>query len=178
MSEPEEGSNASLCAQVSVRAVVDGVEENSDDTWEDPRGRGRRGRGGREGGMGRRGPPGQQEEEKEYAVSCWHPCLASPRCCLPASRSYYAAPSGALASTGIFPATSTAAKEPALNSAYLLEEKVLLLSHSRECLQQPHNLMCMAQSSAEIACWSISDSERDLQHLPTTALQCSPPCNL
>ena len=71
--------------QVSVRAVVDGVEDNSDDTWEDPRGRGRRGRGGREGGMGRRGPPGQQEEEKEYAVSCWHPCIASPGCCpLPA----------------------------------------------------------------------------------------------
>jgi hypothetical protein len=62
--------------QVSVRAVVDGVEDNSDDTWEDPRGRGRRGRGGREGSMGRRGPPGQQEEEKEYAVSCWHPTSA------------------------------------------------------------------------------------------------------
>ena len=47
---------------------MDGVvEENSDDTWEDPRGRGRRGRGGRD--MGRRGPPGQQEEEKEFAVS-------------------------------------------------------------------------------------------------------------
>ncbi len=54
-----------------MRAVVDGVEDNSDETWEDPRGRGRRGRGGRD--MGRRGPPGQQEEEKEYAVSCWHP---------------------------------------------------------------------------------------------------------
>lgn len=50
---------------------MDGVEDSSDDTWEDPRGRGRRGRGGREGGMGRRGPPGQQEEEKEYAVSLW-----------------------------------------------------------------------------------------------------------
>ena len=67
----------SLVMQLTVRAV-DGVEDSSDDTWEDPRGRGRRGRGqGREGGMGRRGPPGQQEEEKEYAVSFWLIALAT-----------------------------------------------------------------------------------------------------